>query len=565
MKKITLLFVTMLAMSFSSCGQKEPKLLWEREFGRVYGSTIQLGTIQANIRVSPSGNIMSITGNSWETFDKNGNTLWKSSDFGQISEQNLTDSEVNWVINKDTVYFFGGDYKLIAKLDSNYTNLYSGWIKKVNDGIVILRNDNIIKFDFNIKEVWRYKYSGLSRISEFYNQETIYHFLTVLDNGNRFDNLILSDDGKLLTQFKSSQRTIVTQSKDKGFWIYSYDYINPDRYDTINDINFIRYDSTGKQGILVSTKDINTGSNPIFNLPIFLPDGSFVISHHVKDIQKISFTKIDKSGNKKEVSKNISYSFIPNRSELDLKMINENDFMYMFKNNDSRSDSTLLSFGIANFDKPNIGWNKEILLYRRDIKIDKEGFLSYSQVSNEIIFYNLSGNEEWRYKNESSKGTFSATNPSFSDGIVYIKQQEELYDSITRIRNYYFSLTKIRLLDGKVIWKKPDAYKLFFDEEANEYPKSGKIDFIPKTSQWSSKFYDYPKNTYGYYPVDNAIDISFKKKELVVITLEYDGFDTNGNFYKSVVHKYSTQNSYDAIACTEKNAPQIEVVGNLPL
>ena len=551
MKKYTTVFAIFVMVTEMACGQKEPKLLWEKEFGKVSESYLQTGFAPALLRVSPLGNAIALAGQEWNIFDKNGSSLAKSSDFGILNSLSLTDSLINWVGNKDSITFYNGDYQLVGKIIEKYKQEEFYQIYKVDDGILILKNGMIIKYDFKIKELWRYIDASIVPTTPVLNQKSIYQFFTNENN----NYLILSHEGKKILQFKSLNQIELLQIQDKSFWISSFNYVDTGKNNfAINGFNVSKYDSTGKLLVSFSEKEISTNSETIYNRPIFLPDGSLIINYYIQSPNKLSFIKIDKNGNRKQVDKIISRNFLSKRNTFNLKMINDNEFRFVV-GNFLLNDDDFTVFGVGNFENNQAGWVKDA--NHNDVEICKEGFLSHYNYSDELKFYNIDEKDKWNYKFKPVSGNVYGNSIILFNDFIYVNQADTIKNNSGSVLSQHNSLIKIRLLDGEETWKTPDFNKLFSDELGNQYVsnQASRIDFIPKSSRKASKFFTYPEKSAGYYAGFKGVGINFKNKTLMTVTLE----KIEDRNYKSILRKYSTQDSYDSsVRCSEKLLLQIK-------
>jgi hypothetical protein len=168
MKKFTLLFATLLAMSGMGFGQKEGKVLWENIFDKLsyYQPTSYFDYDNgAMMQISPKGNVMvcypdksvESYGTKMKGIDKDGKLMWSSSELYK-NEQGVTYpiTNTNYFLFGVTVkgrgegqFYFDKNYNFIKYLSYPFF-VDNGWFE--NDWY-----SNSVKYDSLGREEWRYK------------------------------------------------------------------------------------------------------------------------------------------------------------------------------------------------------------------------------------------------------------------------------------------------------------------------------------------------------------------------------------------------------------------------
>ena len=527
MKKITLLFATMLAMSGMGFGQNTLKTLWEKETFIV--SSGGYGDPSSFVRVSPNGNLNTSTrpgGSSY--FDKNGNKI------GLSNLQTPFDENTYPILNKD--------FEIVGTFDLSKTRK-NGWsLNEEEDGILVvnLDNDKTVKYDFNGKEVWRYNHEGKEYYIELkYTKSKDFYFLVQYRNQLDYKAFILNKKGKKIGEINLDYSPDkIFSSNDKSFWILK----------TGKDIEFTKYDSTGAKIQVIQPKRYSYDDAFIFS-----PKNSVVMSSISADSKLIFFTRTDTQGNTKIVSKKIDelkdfaqlYDRLKNYT-IRIEMIDENKFRFLI------NSGILSAMGFGSFEDENFGWFREA----KNPNMAKNAFITYA--NNNITSYNLDGTLKWSY-------SFSGEDYPLISYDPYNNIQEFVYVEYVKDGQYFIS--KIQIEDGKIIWtqnkKKEETVYIRQDSENNDYliyrngvyktngeswpPYSYRIIMISKITQKASKYYESPTTDFSSYGPTLLID--FKNKTLVTFPLEnlQDG-------YKFRLRKYSTRCLYDIL-------PQAEATG----
>jgi Secretion system C-terminal sorting domain len=500
MKKFTILFVTMLAMSGLAFGQKEGKVVWEN---LVEGKPLKTSSgkdISVNSFITPfvssSGNsLISLSYSYYEkgssnyengdanvyTYDKKGQILSKvrgyyrhpngSSYFGDYRYNYHTlygTVQQTGTAYRDSIIFLDKDIKFQKGFDivSGSTSLFS-----VQDGVFYSNPQNtLIKYDINAKEEWRYESKDAI---EIITQKPPY--LGLISAGNENKSIALFDKkgnkkGETSPQpiaYRTYNFNTFFVTSDNGFWLNT----SPD----LTKARLIRFDSTGKElanislvSVLTTFSDVNFGFE-------MLPDNSLIVAF-LDSNYEINIVKIDEKGNKTIIRKDLGI-----KGELELKakantepfpvlnyfkvakdgtIIYGISYSYIPKKNVTNQKIYFSTFGGEKFSNLNFSWFKTTtsryyvnLNYNpfindllpeigNSIQIrsayydDSKGLFTESS----IAYYELNGKLKWSYTNT---------------GINEIKQQgNQIYVYQESKQNSNF--TNLYVLDydtGKILWQ----------------------------------------------------------------------------------------------------------------
>ncbi|MEY4539814.1 MAG: hypothetical protein RLZZ306_1571, partial [Bacteroidota bacterium] len=153
MKKITLLFATLLAMSGMAFGQKTPKLLWETKISTIdkldYLST---ATCQ---KKGEESTLISSNSFGQSAIDKNGKVIWNFPSIPILGTSNF------WTFKNDTLYRMDKELRIMNSPKIPFSPDFSD-LREVEDGYIVTdsRTSEIIKWNFEGKEVWKYQLGG---------------------------------------------------------------------------------------------------------------------------------------------------------------------------------------------------------------------------------------------------------------------------------------------------------------------------------------------------------------------------------------------------------------------
>ena len=241
MKKFTILFATLLAMSGMTFGQVLPKVLWE-------SNDNAFNLVRENyIKTSPSGNILVVMTNddksqNAKAFDKNGKLLWSDKDYyNKQKAQFYVDTEnPKYTLIRcdigfpDSLLYFDENFKFLKGFDVVVPK--GTYFSKAENGIFYHFLDKpLIKYDNKGKEEWSYKTDSLLFIL---TQKPPYIGYVIKDLNNTYplrSFIILDKNGKKKGITDSQTYEKIYPTEDKGFWLStSSDYQQSD---------FIKYDS----------------------------------------------------------------------------------------------------------------------------------------------------------------------------------------------------------------------------------------------------------------------------------------------------------------------------------
>jgi hypothetical protein len=269
MKKYTLLFATMLAMSGMAFGQKEGKLVWETTVDSTFSSTLsgyyvpakESGPLGFKTKLTLSDNFLVQYGfyknqtlygaqsNGVIVYDKNGKIVWKKQRIepkGSISDTYVIGSPVgqenkNYTLLFKNTYLTKGYYRPDSTffLDKNF-NIIKGFnsnqlLSLVEDGFFYsdLQQKVLIKHDLLGNEEWRLDNSNPIYIQ---NNKAPYIGFTNQPSNNGLGTYFFIDNKGKRQEINDNQkagRILVTP--DKGFWHITQDF------------ECTKFDSTGKQ------------------------------------------------------------------------------------------------------------------------------------------------------------------------------------------------------------------------------------------------------------------------------------------------------------------------------
>ena len=224
MKKITLLFVTMLAVSEMSFGQKEAKLLWETKLN----SVSQVNYLsQAFCRKVGEESTLAYNSYGVHAIDKNGGVVWKFPSIGVFGKNNFL------ALKEDTLYRIDKDLRFNTTPKIPFSRNLS-FPLEVEDGYIVrdINANEIIKWDYNAKEMWRYKFDSSIDLRYVTFSETAsgytlsYSLLGQGKEPSRLSSLKLDKNGKQ-TELINKKITPLYQfgtlpvlTADKGVWLH---------------------------------------------------------------------------------------------------------------------------------------------------------------------------------------------------------------------------------------------------------------------------------------------------------------------------------------------------------
>ena len=564
----------MLAMSGIGFGQKESKLLWEIPI-----SSVNKIDYLSTAFCSKIGEESTLIGNNSgvNAIDKNGKIIWRLPYVQIIGTNNFL------ALRNDSLFRLDKELKFINFSGIPFPRNFSV-IKEVEGGYILMNTNTneIIKWNYEAKEMWRYKVESDIEFRYTYFSETTlgysfnYSLLQTGKNPSSIFSLKLDKQGKQ-TDFISKKITPLYQfgtapilAADKGVWLHESPFGSLGvsimvRTDSTNK-EVLRFDTFYLPNIINRTDAISIfkSERGYYDLPLGVtPNGSLIYGFYTVDNEKkpksFFFAKIDgisKPTLTDEINmKENSIEDLPNW----IKVIDDDNFIFSLKT--KGVDYANLreiggGIGTANFKIKNSIWVK-----KTDFKIGIEDGNtskviitardnSLSIIRNDsLINYTFDGKVKWSKANIINQYNYLDKGIFGTELITYIFA---IKDSVT---------TKIRLSDGKELWRlKLNPSKIVSeDSEGNcylyreevkyspDFSRKYSLDFISKTGK-STSVYKSPNvdfnqigapfsNNYG----DGRYAIDDKNKFFYAHAVEKQSDGT----YQFVYRKYSTQCAYD--------------------
>jgi hypothetical protein len=496
MKKFTLLFATLLAMSGMAFGQIIPKLIAETEVDTVTDGAY-INFIRSNI--SPSGNLMisydyvlnrNIQKSGVRAYDKNGKLIWNAHDLYKASYKrfstventayslvkNFESGRISDTMN-DTTLYFNKELKLNGKFYTRAVNYNA--LMPVEDGIFYYKNAKaLIKYDSEGKEEWRYLSAYPVRVT---NKKAPYIATIADDISTKQKIVILNKKGQKIGDTGNTiplNGNTLLETSDKGFW---YTPSNP-----AIGIGYSKYDSTGKvTGGISPYASENAwwvqGKKAVSSYAV-MADNSLFMTFTGND--GIAFVKVGVNGEMKRhsVAAQIKFSDDANIKYTYKIIEGQNKVMYGFPMKETVINDVAGKYmiGVVDFDNLSASWHKEIdggVFVGYDINTttfeeNNTFFQVYTPSDNTSIkkckVYNSDGTLKWE-SSFSMALTISLNPPAMPS---WRKEGNYLY--INAIESSK-TLIKVAYNDGKIIWKRPGVSvfnfltDLKFDKDGNEY------------------------------------------------------------------------------------------------
>ena len=486
MKKITLLFATMLAMFGTGFGQKEGKVLWENLVDSKplkLSSGNDLTMYSQTPFISASGNSLinygynygtpfnsSTEGGDFRTYDKNGKILWRTSDYYKKSKCYYDYESNKYKPNKnyytldciaggigtaydDSLFLFDKDFKFQKSFDINSNGAF---IVKAEDGIFYTNpQKTLIKYDINGKEEWRFENKDAIKIIT----QRPPHLGLVSIESDKKHILIFDKNGNKKGETSPQTFNAVYQTSDKGFWLNT----SPD----LTKAELIRYDSTGKELVKVSVVSlISTFSDVNFAYEL-LSDNSLALAY-LDSNYEINIVKIDEKGKKTKIQKDLGIKADFEVNPLDnnsnpringLKIAKNGAIKYSIsyasqtKTNPRYGIKYAVIFGAEKFDDLKFGWfraessviNSLLINILSEDDVTQVTYNYYSGRADMftyggISYYDIDGKLKWTYNDASIK--------------KFLRKGNQLYIYQTFPQN--INQTSLYALDyntGKTLWK----------------------------------------------------------------------------------------------------------------
>jgi Secretion system C-terminal sorting domain len=597
MKKYTLVFATLLAMSGMAFGQKEGKVLWEnlvesKPLKISSGKEISIGSFSTPF-VSSSGNSLISYSygyygkgtSNYENYDANvyiydkkGQMLLKvrgnyrnpsgsslPADYRNKNYHTLYGTvQQTGTAYRDSIIFLDKDLKFQKGFDvrSGSTSLLN-----VEDGVFYSNPQNtLLKYDINAKEEWRFESKDAI---EIVTQKPPY--LGLISAGNENKSIVLFDK-KGNKKGETSPQPIANQTflnfntffvtNDNGFWLNT----SPD----LTKARLIRFDSTGKELVNISLVSVlTTFSNVDFKYGL-LPDNSLVLTY--LDVNyEMNIVKIDEKGKVNRIQKDLGIKAEIEANQAistaspfieDLKIAQNGAMKFnIYCKYVSKSDANIISshvkvFGVEKFDDLKFGWNKSVKSAVQPPVIDISSEDNVFQVTSsyfsgkgnnfkygEANYYELDGKFKWSYSNVSIN--------------QFLRKGNQVYAYQTLLSNN--GLSSLYVLDydtGKMLWKKEDITIYYI----LPYQSDIKIDKLGNTYL---QFYKTENTTtklnFQVIKRDGTVLWQYNSSNYInAFELDNDGgiiattFEYSNSDLKYFIRKISPCNDLNAISITGK-------------
>ncbi|MFD1816141.1 Por secretion system C-terminal sorting domain-containing protein [Pseudarcicella hirudinis] len=363
--KLLLFYIILTGYNISA--QKSASMVWEKKFSRPSEEkniAIDPFVPKIKLEVSLSGNsLVSISTSKTEitAIDKNGNTLWRSSDIYKnikphfiynTSNPNYMLLTCNTLINgplqQDSVFYFDKNYQLLKGFDVHSPNTY---LLGVEDGIIYSDPSNtLIKYDADGKEQWRLKNDSFTLlvtskapyIGMLQNTEEKHQFIYLDKNGK-----------KIATTTQKESFNKIFPTPDGGFWLLtSYS----------SEQECCKFDAIGNQTCKIKSSAFVPANLFPANL-VTLPDNSLLFSYFNSG-DPIKLAKISPAG---EINTQ-AIPFDPPKdlaqiinSYLSLKPVSSSTVQY-FSSIPllDQADAQTFMMGTVDFANPSASWFKTI-------------------------------------------------------------------------------------------------------------------------------------------------------------------------------------------------------------
>ena len=562
MKKITLLFATMLAMSGMAFGQKEGKVILKKDLEIPY---LPLKTISYSVvsQSSPNGNSVVIntrdSNGSAYLLDKNGKKIFSFKNNEKIENVFFYFNKENNIYNLlycyhtendertkiDSIVFLNENYERVKNFDLCKKNSF---LKSMDDGI--LYNDSLNKLTkYNVRGLEEWSYINSSDI-ELLNDKPPY--LMRIDNFDKSSILIIDKNGVKKGLTTEDSFFEIYPTNDEGFWIITSN--NREKKE------LVKYDSFGKETCRIKYKDLNLVSDNLQTMS----DNSLVLSDFINQV--IYFLKIEANGNVKRTNRENGQIKISNPIRyINLKVINEGVLMYSITydslinlsgGGQRRAFTTVVGQENLNFE--NLNWHKNVASsFDRppniEFQTDDGGLFQVSYIdlerTNVLKYIKLDGVEKWIYKNT----VFPFYQVKKINQLVYV------YSATSK---YYLYLLDYK--NGNVLLKKDNILMSLSDIKedklGNQYIKYSDPNCFETNcakenllvfKKDGTLFWQY---SYQIFIGDNLYSGTIENSLVVnengtVSTLNREA---DGNSYKYILRKISPCNDLNAISITGK-------------
>ncbi len=576
MKKLTILFATLLGMSGMVFGQVLPKVLWETTISSKIGTSFfseqydMYNSEQGNSLIKRRYNLTSRNGFSFsdiglKTLDKNGKIILTSENLYKNRSQGGGISMVNYFGNNtlvygnkstltsqiDSIFLLNQDFKLVKGFSSRDGGNFP---KILNDGVMFNYPKLLIKYNVKGEEEWRYE--SQESIS-LMNSKTPY--LCALQSGeNKINVIVLDKKGEKVKTIENLDDGTFFEIDDSSFGMWHSSTTNPENS------NISKYDTTGKLLMKISTKGLFPYSLNMDEPVKIMSDNSILITYYDEN-REIFFAKIENNGIIKNQKTGIyvnSMGFERIFPPFETKVKGNHVSYYAFTK-DSLNRGVNCKIGGINFDDFSKSWKRNILYSYESLRNVYDPPVSLE--ANNIIFQAYSSIEkptELSFTTYNSKGEIVWISPFTNKTILANgNKQWKIIDNflyVSKTNGGKNSVAKIKFEDGTLIWEKSGIDINYFkddilvDKEGNEYihyeedfeqnKKKRKILARDKKSNklWEYTFpstYDIPQFTYQK-PISQFI--LGENKTIYALSVE-----KNSNGIDDLIYRKITPCSYN--------------------
>jgi hypothetical protein len=575
MKKYTLLFATLLAMSGMAFGQVLSKSVWANEVDSIAVGASSRGVLPT-LSSTTSGKTavyynyllnFNVRKSGIKLYDKNGKIVWDIFDFLQNPKNDfkayslnkkytLVDNygfDSNGDTPPDTTLLFDEEFNLLRKFNVQSPN---STLAMAEEGVFHnnINEKAIIKYDVKGKEEWRYETSEILRV---WTQKPPYLLALKLNSTEAPRPIIILDkNGKKIGQTNSNRIRSVFPSNDKGFWIVNTEF------------EYLKFDSTGKQ--TAKYTEFREQYNPIdFTEPV-LADNSLLINFRRDD--GILLIRISPNGDVKKYTipaqikyKDIFTTFTYKVDEIKKLLV----YSLCYQASNNQAADLVCKIGSLNLESLTDLWQKTLpigktnSIYGSSVSIEEDYtfFHIYTPIdkpsTKRFAVYMEDGVLKW----ESTFATNSpTTNANEGQFFPWKKVGNFLY--VNDIENDR-GLGKVNYRDGKIVWRRKDisvqnfSKQLKIEENGREnimYPNLtlGLYEIALLNSNGTSKSkHTLPSPTV----ITNSGDIMFvstdfyssQDENLILFTQE-----KKGSNFKYILRKISPCNDLNTITITGK-------------
>ncbi len=580
MKKITLLFATMLAMSGLAFGQVLSKPLWANEVDSIGAGAASRGVLPT-LSSTPSGRTavyynyildFYVRKSGIKLYDKNGKIVWDIFDFLQNPKNDfkayslnkkytLVDNfgfNNNGDIPPDTTLLFDEEFNLLRKFNVQSPN---STLTMTDDGVFHnnINEKAIIKYDVKGKEEWRYETAEILRV---WTKKAPYLLALKLNSTEAPRPIIILDkNGKRIGQTNFNRIRSVFPSNDKGFWIVNTEF------------EYLKFDSTGKQ--TAKYTEFREQFNDLDNREPILVDNSLLINFKRDD--GILLIKISPNGdvNKHTIPAQIKYKEFYTTFTYKVNEVS-NQLIYTLRHqaSDNEEANLVCKIGSVNLESLTGLWQKTLpaektkknSIYGSSTSVEKDYtfFHIYNPIdkpsTKKFAVYAGDGVLQW-------ESTFSSNSSTTSEEKFFPWRKVGNFLYVNDIENER-GLIKVNYRDGKIVWRRKDisvqnfSKQLKIEENGREnimYPLSPNFTFgngfyeiaLLNSDGTSKSKHTLPSPTF----IANSGEFMFiftdfyfsQDEKLILFTQEKEG-----NNFKYFIRKIAPCEDLNAISITGK-------------